>query len=458
MEGEKKREQFGSKLGFILAASGSAIGLGNIWKFPYITGENGGSAFIIIYLIAIALIGFPIMLAEFLIGRSTQKDAINSFKELAPGKYWHLIGWMGVGAAFIILSVYGVVAGWTLSYTWEAATGILSTVPTDQLGNHFEELKADPLRPIFWQALFMLATILIVVAGVSKGIERWSKILMPLLFLIVVVVAIRGVTLPGASAGLEFLFKPDFSKLTTQSFLIAIGHAFFSLSLGMGTMITYSSYLPKEQKLPSTALSVTIADTTIALLAGIAVFPAVFAFGMAPDGGPGLVFKTLPAVFQEMPFGDFFATLFFALLAIAALTSSISMLEVPVSFFTEKFKWSRKRTTWFIGSIIFFVGAAASLSNGIWSGFTIKGFVFMDLLDFLASNILLPLGGFFIAIFVGFVLKSKKSRELADFSENNLWGKYWFVVVKYVAPILIFVVFLNSTGLLEWLNKLIKSL
>lgn len=456
MEEVKKREQWGSKWGFLLAASGSAIGLGNIWKFPYITGENGGSAFIIIYLIAIALIGFPIMLSEFLIGRNTQKDAVNSFKALAPGKYWHLIGWMGVAAAFMILSFYGVVAGWTLSYTLDAATGTLAGLAPGEMGDHFVDLISNPLEPILWQALFMLLTILIVVKGVSKGIERWAKILMPILIVLVVIIAIRSITLPGAGAGIEFLLKPDFSKLTASSFLVAIGHAFFSLSLGMGTMITYGSYLPKDQNLPKAAFSVASMDTIIALLAGFMIFPAVFAFGMQPDAGAGLVFITLPAVFQQMPLGGLFEVLFFSLLAIAALTSAISILEVPVAFFSEKFQWTRKKTTWFIGSLIFLVGAVASLSYGPWGGFTIGGLVFFDQLDFVASYILLPLGGFFIALFVGFVLKSKKALELADLADSKVIGGYWIFTIKYIAPVLIFIVFLNSTGLLTKITALFK--
>lgn len=457
LENVKQREQFGSKLGFILAASGSAIGLGNIWKFPYITGENGGSAFIIIYLLAIALIGFPIMLSEFLIGRSTQKNAVESFKELAPGKYWHFIGYMGVAAAFMILSFYGVVAGWTLSYAYDAATGVLGSLAPSEMGDYFSGFISSPLEPILWQLLFMVFTVAIVLGGVSKGIERWSKILMPTLFILVLIIMIRSLTLPGAGAGVEFLLKPDFSKLTGTSFLIAIGHAFFSLSLGMGTMLTYSSYLPKDQKLPSAALNVSIMDTLIALLAGFMIFPAVFAFGMDPGQGPGLVFITLPAVFQQMPLGDLFAVLFFLLLAIAALTSAISILEVPVAFFSDKYKWSRTKTTLFIGTLIFLVGAAASLSYGPWGGFKIKGYVFFDQLDFVASYILLPLGGFFIALFVGFVLKNKKALELADFTESSIIGKYWFLVLKYIAPILIFVVFLNSTGLLQKLKAFLQT-
>lgn len=453
---EKTREQWGSKLGFILAASGSAVGLGNIWKFPYITGENGGAAFIIVYLIAIALVGFPIMLAEFTIGRKAQKNAVNSFKELAPGTPWFFTGYMGVASAFMILSFYGVVAGWTLSYIVESISGKLMAISPGALEDHFTGFISNNYTPIIWQTAFMLLTIFIVLGGIAKGIEKWNKILMPTLVVLLVVVAIRSISLPGAGAGIEFLLTPDFSKLNATSLLVALGHAFFSLSLGMGTMITFSSYLPKSTKLPNAAFNVTLADTLIALLAGFAIFPAVFAFNMDPAAGPGLVFITLPAVFQQLPFGQFFSILFFALLAIAALTSAISILEVPVAFFGDKFGWTRKKATWIVGALIYLVGIPASLSMGAWSGFTIGGLTIFDQLDFVASYVLLPLGGFFISLFIAFAMKSKVAIEAADLKEGSSSGKLWIGVLKYIAPILIFFVFLNSTGLLDKIIGMFK--
>nr|WP_245683802.1 sodium-dependent transporter [Vulcanibacillus modesticaldus] len=444
----KQREQWGTQVGFMLAAIGSAVGLGNIWKFPYITGENGGSAFIIVYLFAIALIGLPIMLSEFLIGRKTQMNAVSSFKELAPNKPWYLTGLMGVAAAFIILSFYGVVAGWALNYTFESLTGKILSVAPEELGAHFGSFISETYSPILWQLLFMLLVILIVVGGINKGIEKWNKFLMPTLALLIVIIAIRSVTLSGASAGLEFLLKPDFSALKPTSFLIALGHAFFSLSLGMGTMITYGSYVPKDQNLPKAALWISGADTLIALLAGLAIFPAVFAFNMEPNAGPGLVFITLPAIFQQLPAGQFFAILFFLLLTIAALTSAVSLLEVPVAYFSDKFNWSRKQTTWLIGTIIFVMGIPSSLSSGVMKDFKIFGKNFFDAADFLASNILLPLGGLLIALFVGWVMKSKDAVEAADYEEKDTLGRLWYYVVKFVAPVLIFLVLLNLTGIL----------
>ncbi len=442
----KKREQWGSKLGFILAASGSAIGLGNIWKFPYITGQNGGSAFIIIYLIAIAIVGFPVMLSEFLIGRKTQKDAVNSFKALSPEKPWFFTGYMGVAAAFMILSFYGVVAGWTMTYTWEAVSGNLLSLDASQFPDHFGALIGDPVKPILWQVAFMVLTVAIVLGGVKKGIERWSKILMPLLLILLLIVMFRSITLEGASAGIDFLLKPDFSALTPTSFLVALGHAFFSLSLGMGTMITYGSYLSKDEKLPSAAISVSVADTVIALIAGFAIFPAVFALGMEAGAGPGLLFMTLPGVFQQLPLGTFFATIFFGLVVIAALTSAISILEVPVAFFTEKYNWTRTKATIILGFVITLVGMAASLSMGPWGGFTIAGKNIFDQLDWVSANILLPLGGLFILLFVGFGMKLKEAFEAADFSLDSKFGKTWMFTLRFVAPGFVLLVFLNALG------------
>ena len=331
MVNQIKRENFSGKLGIIAAAAGSAIGLGNIWKFPYITGVYGGSAFILVYLFCIALIGIPVMLSEFIVGRNAQKNAVGSFKKIAPGTPWFFTGFIGVIAAYVILSFYGIVAGWTLQYVFLAITNQFSGLTPDQIGGNFGAFISKPGLPIFWQVIFMAVTASVVIGGVKKGIERFSKILMPILLVIIIILVFRSVTLKGASKGLEFLLKPDFSKLTVPAILSALGHAFFSLSLGMGTMITYGSYIKKDENLGQTAIQVTIADTLIALLAGFAIFPAVFAFGIEPSAGPGLVFVTLPNVFNQMPFGAFFALLFFVLLAVAALTSSISILECVVA-------------------------------------------------------------------------------------------------------------------------------
>jgi neurotransmitter:Na+ symporter, NSS family len=440
------RDGFGSKIGLIAAAAGSAIGLGNIWKFPYITGVYGGGAFIVVYLICIALIGLPVMLSEFIIGRRSQKNAIGSFKKLAPGSKWFLTGTMGVAAAFIILAYYGVIAGWTLDYIVKAAMNGFSGKTPDQIETVFTGLVSSTWTPLIWQFLFMTITGLVVIAGVKNGIEKFAKILMPVLLIIIIILDIRSVTLPGASAGLDFLFKPDFSKLSVEGILSALGHAFFSLSLGMGIMMTYGSYISKKENLGTTVVQVTIADTLIAILAGIAIFPAVFAFGIKPSAGPGLVFLTLPNVFQQMPGGYLFGILFFALLAIAALTSTISILEVVVAYIVEELKLTRKKATIIATVCISLVGAICSLSQGPLSNFLIFGMNFFDLLDYMSANILLPLGGLFISIFVGWKLKRK---DVEDEITNGgtikaSYSKLFLIFSKIVAPVGIAIVFVNG--------------
>jgi NSS family neurotransmitter:Na+ symporter len=460
----QKRDGFSTKIGVIAAAAGSAIGLGNIWKFPYITGENGGSAFIIVYLVCIAIIGVPLMLAEFLIGRSAQLNSVGSFKKLAAGTKWHLVGWMGVIAAFCILAYYGVVAGWTIAYVIKALTNTFAALAPAEVEKAFGSFIGDIWPPIMYQLIFMALTCWIVLAGVKSGIEKYSKILMPILLGILVVLCIRSVTLPGASKGLSFLFKPDFGSLKTEAILIALGHAFFSLSLGMGTMVTYGSYIRKKENLGKTALQVSIADTLIALLAGIAIFPAVFAFSIEASAGPGLVFITIPNVFKMMAGGYIFSIMFFVLLAVAALTSSISVLEVIVAFSAEELKLNRKKATIISTIVVSLIGIPCSLSFSSLSGATLPkgigilkatGFAgknFFDILDHLAANYLLPLGGLCIVLFVGWFLgKDKVTKEVTN--EGTLKVNYvpLFVnVCKFIAPVAIAFVFLYSIGILKF--------
>ncbi|MEA3424402.1 MAG: sodium-dependent transporter [Bacillota bacterium] len=451
-----QRDGFSSKLGIIAAAAGSAIGLGNIWKFPYITGIYGGAAFILVYLVCIALIGLPVMLSEFTIGRRAQANAIGSFKKLAPGTPWFLTGWMGFAAAFTILSFYGVVAGWTLDYVVKAITGAYVGMEPDAIGGLFGALISSPVATVGWQLLFMAVTGAVVIGGVKDGIEKYAKILMPLLLVIIVILDIRAVTLPGAGAGVSFLFSPDFSALTAEAVLVALGHAFFSLSLGMGTMITYGSYIGKKENLGETTLQVTIADTVIALAAGLAIFPAVFAFGVEPSAGPGLVFITLPNVFNQMAGGMIWGILFFSLLAIAALTSAISILEVVVAYLSEEANMSRKKATVVATVAITFVGVLAGLSyTPVLSGLTIPlpGFGSLglfDWLDMLSANYLLPLGGLFISLFVGWKMVRKDLEE--EVSNNGTvkigWIGMFLVLAKVVAPIAIAIVFLNGIGVI----------
>ncbi|MDD2195947.1 MAG: sodium-dependent transporter [Bacteroidales bacterium] len=438
------RDNFGSRFGIIAATAGSAVGLGNIWKFPYVAGENGGGAFLLIYLFFVLAIGVPVMMSEFAIGRRGQKNAYGSFGVIAPGKKWSFIGLMGVVAAFFILAFYSSVAGWTLEYIVSSVSHSLAGQSTADLENTFNTLIANPIKPVVWQLVFMVLTALIVLAGIKKGIEKYTKLLMPLLLFLIIVLCIRSVTLEGGKAGLEFLFKPDFSKVTAKTFLYALGQAFFSLSLGMGALITYSSYFSKKENLASTAISVALSDSLIAILAGVMIFPAVFAFGIEPSCGPSLVFITLPGIFQQMFWGDFFGTIFFILLAVAALTSTISLLEVVVAFFSEELKISRKKATIIATLSVSVLGIFASLSFGTLKGATIFGKSIFDILDYTASNILLPLGGLFIVLFVGWfggkkIIKSELSNEG---TLKVRYYPYFNFIVKFIAPFAIAAIFI----------------
>lgn len=450
------RAQFSSKFGVIAAAAGSAIGLGNIWKFPYITGIYGGAAFLFVYLAFILAIGLPVMLSELIIGRKSRRNAFGAFKKLAPGTPWRFIGSFGVAAAFLILSFYGVVAGWSIQYIFFSFSNHFANSSPEAINLAFDSFITNPAGPLKFQIGFMILTGTIVVIGVQKGIERYSKILMPILLVIIIVLDIRAVTLDGAAEGLRFLFKPDFSKLTFEGILSALGHAFFSLSLGMGTLITYGSYVNKNNNLVKTAIQVTAADTIIALLAGIAIFPAVFAFNIEPGAGVGLIFKTLPNVFMQMPGGYYFSILFFILLSIAALTSGISILEVVVAYFTEELKIKRRTSTILATSLITLLGVICSLSMGILSDFVFFGLNFFDLLDFISANLLLPIGGMFIALFIGWAIgKYKVFREVAHGGELKGWFlNIFMILVKVVAPAAIFIVFLQGIKILDLIKAL----
>lgn len=447
-----KRDSFSSKFGVIAAAAGSAVGLGNIWRFPYIAGENGGGAFILVYLLFIMAIGIPVMLSEFTIGRSAQRNVFGSFKKLAPNTYWYLIGLLGVIAAFIILAFYSTVASWTLEYTYKSVIDSFSGRTPDQLTSMFEGFKASTFRPILWQLLFMSLTAWIVIAGVKRGIEKYAKILMPILLLLIIIMDVRAVTLTGAKEGVEFLFRPDFSKLDTNSVLEALGQAFFSLSIGMGTLVTYGSYINKRENLANTAISVSAADTIIAILAGLAIFPAVFAFGIEPNAGPDLIFRTLPNIFMQLPGGYFFSLLFFILLVVAALTSSISVLEVVVAYFTEELGMLRRPATILAAASITALGILSTLSWGVLSGVELFEQNIFGILDFTASSVLLPIGGLFIVIFLGWYLGKKAVRK--EVSSGGLFKvrlvSLFVFIIKFLAPIAIALVFLNGIGILKF--------
>jgi NSS family neurotransmitter:Na+ symporter len=441
----KPRDNFSGRFGIIAAAAGSAIGLGNIWRFPYVCGQNGGGAFLLIYLACIVLIGLPVMLAEFSIGRRAQSNAYRAFRVLSPGKPWYLIGVLGIVAAFAILSFYSAVGGWTIEYISWSISGTISNYPREQ----FDGFTKGSYLPLLYQFLFLAMSFGIVMMGVKKGIERSSKILMPLLLVLLIILCIRSITLPGASEGLKFLLKPDFSKLTGDSILLAMGQAFFSLSLGMGCLITYGSYVKRNEDLSCVAGMIAGADTLIALLAGIAIFPAAAAFHIEPGSGPGLVFITLPGMFQQMAGGMIFSTCFFVLLCIAALTSAISLLEVVVSFCVEEMHIRRGRATALVAICVFLLGILCSLSLGIMPGLQLFGKNFFDLMDFTSSNLLLPIGGFFISIYVGWVLKKHITvRELTSYGTKRFSClRVFFFLIRYIVPVAILVVFI--AGLLR---------
>ena len=445
-----KRDTFSSKFGVIAAAAGSAIGLGNIWRFPYVLGENGGGAFLFVYLAFIIAIGVPVMMSEFTIGRAALRNPYGAFKKLAPGKPWYLVGLMGVGAAFMILAFYSVVAGWTLEYIYQSVKNAFAGKTPEELGSMFDSFREDSIRPVIWFLVFMGLTAWIVLSGVKNGIEKYAKILMPILLVILAILCIRAVTLPGAKEGLAFLFKPDFSKINAKTILEALGQAFFSLSIGMGTLITYGSYISKKDNLANTAVSVSFADTFIAVLAGVAIFPAVFAFGIDAGEGEDLVFKTLPNIFQQMTGGYFFSLLFFILLGVAALTSTISVLEVIVAYFVEELKMMRKKATLIATLSVSVLGFMCALSWGSMANFKIFGQNVFGLLNFTSANILLPLGGFFIVIFIGWYYGREKTKfELSN--QGKLKAKYiplLMFIVKFIAPLAIAMVFLNGLGLL----------
>jgi len=447
-----ERDSFTSKFGIIAAAAGSAIGLGNIWRFPYVVGENGGGAFLFLYLAFVLAIGIPVMLSEFTIGRRTQRNPIGAFLKLAPGKPWFLIGIMGVGAAFMILAFYAAVAGWTLEYLYQSAVNGFAGKSPDELGEMFTAFREGSWRPILWFLVFMILTASIVISGIQNGIEKYTKILMPVLLVILIILSIRSLTLPGAGEGLRFLFKPDFSKITAGTILEALGQAFFSLSIGMGTLITYGSYIKKNDNLANTAISVSLADTFIAILAGVAIFPAVFAFGIDPAAEEGLVFITLPNIFQQMTGGYFFSLLFFVLLSVAALTSTISVLEVVVAWFVEELKMTRRRATILATFLISILGLFAAGSWGWFENMRLFGRNIFGLLNFTSANILLPLGGFFIVLFVGwFMGKAAVKAELSN--EASLKARFLLVfmfLVRFIAPIAIAIVFLNGIGIINF--------
>ena len=436
-----ERGNFGSKIGAILASAGSAVGLGNIWRFPTECGSNGGAAFILIYLLCVFFLAMPVMVAEFVIGRSSRSNAVGSYRVLAPGKPWVVSGFMGVLAGFLVLSYYSVVAGWTLDYTYESLVGNLMS--GSDFGQYFADFVASPWRPVLFLTIFLLITHYVVATGVEKGIERYSKIMMPLLLLIILVLAVFSLTMPNAMEGIRFLLTPDFSRVTKDVVISAMGQAFFSLSVGMGTLATYASYFNKETKLLPSAVGVCTIDTMVAISAGFIIFPAVFSVGVSADSGPGLVFITLPYVFQEA-FGSvpvleyLFSGLFYVLLLLAALTSSISMHEISTAYIHETFKLSRPKAAAIVTAVCFLMGIACSLSFGLWKDVTVMGKGFFDLFDFITAKFLMPLGGLLICTFVGWDMNKRiVAQEL-----NSRFTSLLMILFSWVAPIGIGIIFI----------------
>jgi len=444
-----KKDQWATKLGFILSSAGAAIGLGAIWKFPYMTGMNGGGAFFLMFIGFTLIIGLPLLIAEFIIGRGAQKEAVSAYKTLAPNSGWSIIGRWGVVGAFILMSFYSVVGGWVLIYSLLSIPGLIVQETADY-AQLFATITGSPLITITGLALFIMINIVVISFGIKNGIEKSSKILMPLLFVFFIILVIRAVTFEGAMEGLRFFLQPDFSKITSETVLYALGQSFFSLAVGISVMVTYSSYLNKDVSLPMSAVSVSFMNIFVSLLAGLAIFPVVFSFGLEPAEGPGLLFVVLPEAFAQMPFGEVFLSLFLLLFLFAILTSSFSMLEIITAAFTEKKQRSRKKVAWLAGFIVFIAGIPAALSSNILENFKFLQLTVFDASDFLVSNIMLPGGCLMIALFIGFRMNRTLIKQ--EFMNGNHLsvGTYqiWFNVMRWIVPIVIVIVFLGSLGII----------
>ncbi|MBR6333094.1 MAG: sodium-dependent transporter [Bacteroidales bacterium] len=438
---------FTSNIGAILAAAGGAVGLGNIWRFPYMLGQNGGGAFLLIYIIFVVLIGIPLMMTEFIIGRRSQRNVVGAYKALSGGrKGWVVLGIFGIVAAFLIYAFYSVVAGWTLNYIVLSGSGRLAGLEPDAVANVFANFTQGSLLPLLCQLLFLALTGIVITMGVQKGIENVGKILMPILFLLLILMCVRSLTLSGSQEGMKFLFKPDFSKLTGQSVLSALGQSFFSLSIGMGAMVTYGSYIRKEDRLFKTSIWIALCDLIVAVLAGVVIFPAVFAFGMDPASGPELVYVVLPNVFNNMPAGTLFSLIFFLLLGIAALTSTISLLEIIVAFAVEELHWKRTTASLVSTLLVFVVGAFCTLSFGPLQNAKLFGRTIFDLFDLITASYLMPIGALLMTIFLGWCYPKV---EVKDELSNNGTLKVrafelYYIILRYIAPLALVIILISG--------------
>ena len=443
------RATFGGRLSAVLVTAGSAVGLGNIWRFPYVAGENGGGAFLLIYILSVLLLGVPIMLSEFAIGRNTHRNAVGAYRTLSSR--WSILGYNSILAPLLIMGFYLVVSGWTLEYMIHSLTGEFTRISTPEAYESlFNAFTQNPWKPLLYTVVFTLLTHGVIALGVQKGIERSARIMMPLLLLILVVLAVHSILLPGGTEGVKFLFAPDFSKVTPSTVLTALGQAFFSLSIGLGCLVTYASYFKNDTNITHTALQVAFIDTLVAVLAGLVIFPAVFSVGIEPTAGPSLVFVTLPAIFNTLPLSMVWSTIFFLLLVIAALTSTISLHEVLTVYVQEEWRLSRRAAAWIVTGACIALGAAASLSLGAWQWLQLGGKSFFDLLDFVTANIMLPAGGFYICIFTGWVLDRRfMPAELTNHGalRLHLWPLLG-MLLRWVCPVVILLIFLDNLGVL----------
>ena len=447
------RDGFTSTFGVLVATLGSAVGLGNIWKFPSLAGSNGGAGFLLVYLLATLLVGLPVMIVEIMLGRTARANAVTTFERVAPPTqwWWKIIGWMGFAAALLILAFYSEVAGWVYAYIFKAISGEIATTDPKVAATIFGQMVSSPLSSLFWQWVVLAVTGSIIMLGVAKGIEAVARKLMPLLFVLLIILCVRSLTLPGAMSGLAFLFSPDFAKITPAVLLTALGLAFFKLSIGMGAMLTYGSYFRADQNIPLTTTRVMLADLSVSLLAGIAIFPAVFAFGFEPAAGPSLVFMTIPAVFTPMPGGTVFMTMFFVLTAVASVGAMLALLEVPIAILTERYGLGRKPASLYTILALAALGVPAALAQSLTAEFRIFGMNPFELFDFLSSNILLPLGGILICIFVGWVYGLPELEKRLG-NEGRLANaglvRAVFFLVRYVTPLSIAIVLLHGLKLI----------
>jgi neurotransmitter:Na+ symporter, NSS family len=438
-----KREQWKSRTGFIMATVGSAVGLGNVWRFPTVVVQNGGGAFVILFLLIVVVVGVPLIIAELTMGRASKKNIVTTFSVLAPGTKWWIIGVFSLITVFIILSFYAVIAGWAVIYFVGSVMGIFTGLDAAGLTELNARLVSSPIIPVAGQAVFIVLTVIIVLVGVTGGIERISKIVMPGIIVILFILLARTLLLEGALEGVVWFFKPNLSLINVNTALDAVGQVFFSFSLGMGAILTYGSYLSDEENIPQSAFIIGISDVAIAILMGLIVIPALFAFNIEPEVGPGVVFVALPAVFNTLPFSIFWSGLFFLMLSFAAVTSAVSLLEVMTAYVVDQKGWSRKAASVTIGLLVFAVGVPATLSQGVLSNLLIMGRDILSLMDFVASNFFLPISGLLLVIFLGWVWSTGKAvAEIKKGSPHFYWGRAWSFLIRYIMPIAILYIFI----------------